>query len=195
MRRRGRVHEPDYALIQRYLEGDLRAFESLMEAHEQRVFAIALRMMRNREEALDVTQETFITVLRKASSFKGRAAFSTWLYRVTVNTCYDHLRKRRRQISIPLPEGYEPPDRSTNDRLASVEMRPTIEGALAELPETFAAAVILSDVEGLPLREVSEILDIPVGTVKSRVFRGRRMLASQLGNLLTPDDCPKEEQR
>ncbi len=193
MRRRRRVDDPDVILIRRYLKGDLQAFELLMEAHEQRVFAIALRMMRNREAALDVTQETFITVLRKAAGFQGRAAFSTWLYRVTVNTCYDHLRKQRRQQWAPLPEGYDPPDPSTDDLLESTEIRPTIEDGLAELPEKFAVALILVDVEGLPLREVSEILHIPVGTVKSRVFRARRMLAARLGNLLTPDDSPKDE--
>lgn len=193
MRRRRRVDDPDVILIRRYLKGDLQAFELLMEAHEQQVFAIALRMMRNREAALDVTQETFITVLRKAAGFQGRAAFSTWLYRVTVNTCYDHLRKQRRQQWAPLPEGYDPPDPSTDDLLESTEIRPTIEDGLAELPEKFAVALILVDVEGLPLREVSEILHIPVGTVKSRVFRARRMLAARLGNLLTPDDSPKDE--
>ena len=162
-----------------------------MEAHQRRVFAICLRILRDREEALDATQETFITVLRKAGTFQGRAAFSTWLYRVAVNTCYDQLRKKRRRRTVRLPEGYDPRDTSVNGRLEAVELRPSIQEALAELPPEFGAAVLLSDVEGLPLKQVSEILDIPLGTVKSRVFRGRRMLASRLGNLLVPRDYPK----
>lgn len=191
MIRRIRTRDSDEALLRRYLAGDLRAFESLMEAHEQRVFAICLRIMRNREDALDATQETFITVLRKASSFEGRAAFSTWLYRVAVNTCYDQLRKKRRQPTSPLPAGYEPPDRATSGRLEAAELRPAIEDALANLPPEFGAAVILADLEGLPLRRVSEVLDVPLGTVKSRLFRGRRLLAAQLGNLFAPHDYPK----
>ena len=190
IRRNGSL-DTDEALVRRYVAGDLQAFESLMEAHEQRVFAICLRVMRNREDALDATQETFITVLRKASSFKGRAAFSTWLYRVAVNTCYDQLRKKQRRRTAPLPTGYEPPDRSTSGRMEAAELRPAIEDALANLTPEFGAAVILADLEGLPLRRVSEILDVPLGTVKSRLFRGRRLLAAQLGNLFAPDDYPK----
>ncbi|MCY4371267.1 MAG: sigma-70 family RNA polymerase sigma factor [bacterium] len=191
MIRRSSTRDTDEVLLRRYLAGDSRAFESLMEAHEQRVFAVSLRIMRNREEALDATQETFITVLRKAASFEGRAAFSTWLYRIAVNTCYDQLRKKKRRPTSPLPEGYEPPDRSINGRLEAADLRPAIEEALANLSEEFAAAVILADLEDLPLRRVAEILDVPVGTVKSRLFRGRRLLASQLGNLFAPDDYPK----
>ena len=178
-------------LLVRYLAGDARAFELLMEAHERRVFAICLRTLRDREEALDATQETFITVLRKADSFQGRAAFSTWLYRVAINTCYDMLRKKGRQRAAPLPEGYDPRDTSANGKLEAAELRPAIEKALARLPREFGTAVILSDIEGLPLRQVADILEVPLGTVKSRVFRGRKMLAAQLGNLFDPRDHPK----
>lgn len=189
LRRTGR--SPDDLLIGRYLAGDAHAFDLLMEAHERRVFAVCLRILRDREEALDATQETFITVLRKAGSFQGRAAFSTWLYRVAVNTCYDQLRKKKRRRAGRLPEGYDPRDTSVNGRLEAVELRPAIEEALAELPEEFGAAVVLSDVEGLPLKQVAEILDIPLGTVKSRVFRGRKLLAAKLGNLFDSRDYPK----
>ena len=181
----------DALLLGRYLAGDARAFDLLMEAHQRRVFAICLRILRDREEALDATQETFITVLRKAGGFEGRAAFSTWLYRVAVNTCYDQLRKKKRRRAVRMPEGYDPRDASVNGTLEAVELRPAIEEALAGLSPEFGAAVILSDLEGLPLKQVAEILDVPLGTVKSRVFRGRKMLAAQLGNLLDPRDSPK----
>lgn len=191
LRQTGR--HPDDLLLSRYLAGDARAFELLMEAHQRRVFAVCLRILRDREEALDATQETFITVFRKAGGFQGRAAFSTWLYRIAVNTCYDQLRKKKRRPAARLPEGYDPPDVSIDGRLDAVELRPSIEEALAGLPPDFGAAVILSDLEGLPLKQVSEILEVPLGTVKSRVFRGRRMLAAQLGNLLGPGNYPKGE--
>ena len=195
MIRQAKTRDADDVLVRRYLAGDPQAFASLMEAHEQRVFAVSLRIMRNREEALDATQETFITVLRKAASFEGRAAFSTWLYRIAVNTCYDHLRKKKRRRTSPLPANYEPADRSINGQLEAAELRPDIEEALANLPDEFRAAVILADLEGLPLRGVAEILDVPIGTVKSRLFRGRRLLAAQLGNLSEPDDHPKGDGR
>jgi len=181
----------DQQLIRRYLAGDVDAFNELMQAHEDRVFAVCLRMMRDREAALDATQETFITVFRKADRFAGKSAFSTWLYRVAVNTCYDALRRGKRRATEPLPDYAEPPDRSSDDRLAAAELRPSIEEALADLPVEFRAAVILSDLEGLSLQEVGDLLGIPVGTVKSRVFRGRRLLAEALGNLSGDSGLPR----
>lgn len=183
----------DAALIERYLAGELPAFEELMQAHEDRVFAVCLRMLRDREAALDATQETFITVFRKADRFAGRSAFSTWLYRVAVNTCYDLARRTRRQPADPLPESNDPADRAAEDAFRAVELRPDLESALAGLPGEFRAAVILADVEGLALQTVAEILSVPIGTVKSRVFRGRRLLADALGNLPGASDPPIRE--
>lgn len=183
----------DAELIERYLAGDADAFDALMRAHEDRVFSICLRMLRNREAALDATQETFVTVFRKVDRFAGRSAFSTWLYRVAVNTCYDAARRQRRRLAEPLPEGNDPPDRRAGDELDAVELRPDLQAALAAIPAEFRAAVILVDVEGLALQSVSEILGVPVGTVKSRVFRGRRLLAEALGNLSGPADTQRDE--
>lgn len=183
----------DAALIEQYLAGDVDAFDALMRAHEDRVFSICLRMLRNREAALDATQETFITVFRKADRFAGRSAFSTWLYRVAVNTCYDIGRRNRRKAADPLPEGLDPADPSSGDNYHSAEIRPDIEQALAALPAEFRAAVILADLEGLALETVSEALDVPIGTVKSRVFRGRRLLADSLGNLRGDSKSQSEE--
>ena len=180
------IGESDAALLERYLAGDVGAFDQIMAAHEDRVFAVCLRIMTNRDAALDAVQETFITVFRKAGQFKGESAFSTWLYRVAVNTCYDQLRKQKRKLTEALPEDRDPADVSSEDRITAVELRPDIEEALAGLPEEFQAAVILSDLEGLPLQTVANVLEVPVGTVKSRVFRGRRLLAQSLGNLRGP---------
>ncbi|MEX0825784.1 MAG: sigma-70 family RNA polymerase sigma factor [Acidimicrobiia bacterium] len=185
--------ELDAILIGRYLQGEVAAFDELMRAHEDRVFAVCLRMLRDREAALDATQETFIAVFRKADRFAGRSAFSTWLYRVAVNTCYDQARRRRRHAAVPLPDSNDPVDVSADDRFTSAELRSDIEAALAALPDEFRAAVVLADVEGLALQAVADILEVPVGTVKSRVFRGRRLLAESLGNLKGPSDTPIRE--
>ena len=183
----------DTALIERYLRGDVDAFNDLMRAHEDRVFAICLRMLRDRDAALDATQETFITVFRKVDRFAGHSAFSTWLYRVAVNTCYDQARRSGRRAAEPLPEGMDPADAAAQTALESAELRPDLEAALAALPAEFRSAVILCDAEGLSLQTAAEILGVPVGTVKSRVFRGRRLLAEALGNLRPVSDHLSDE--
>lgn len=180
----------DIELIGRYLEGDLDAFNELMDAHEDRVFAICIRMLQDREAALDATQDTFLTVFRKADRYKAQAAFSTWLYRVAVNTCYDHLRRRKRKQTERLPETHDPADPSAADAFGSVEVRPDIDAALAELSPEFRAAVVLVDLQGMSLEQAGDTLDIPMGTVKSRLFRARKQLAESLGNLRPPGDHP-----
>ncbi len=169
-------------LLTRVVTGDREAFDAIMRVHEDRVFSVCLRILGDRERALDATQDTFLTVFRKAGQFQGRSAVGTWIYRIAVNTCYDQLRRARRRPADSLPEHIDPSDPSAEDAIESAAMRPDIEIALARLPEDFRTAVILSDLEGLSLPEVAEVLAVPVGTVKSRVFRGRRLLAQYLGN-------------
>lgn len=163
-------------------EGDRRAFDELMRRHEDKVFAVCLRVMRHREAALDAVQDTFLTVFRKADQFRGDSRFSTWLYRVAINTCYDHLRRAKRRPADPLADTHDPPDTGEGDRLAAVELRPGLTAALADLGDEFRAAIVLVDVEGLPVSEAAEILGVAEGTVKSRLHRGRRRLAQILGN-------------
>ena len=183
----------DEELIARFLGGDKEAFDELMRAHEERVFAICLRMLRDRQAALDATQDTFLALYRKADRFHGRAAFSTWLYRVTINTCYDSLRRAKRRTASPLPESNDPPDAHAEDLLRGAELRPDVETALSGIAPEFRAVVVLVDMEGLALETVAEMLDVPVGTVKSRVFRGRRLLANVLGNFSDRSDLPRSE--
>ncbi|MDH5371765.1 MAG: sigma-70 family RNA polymerase sigma factor [Acidimicrobiia bacterium] len=184
----------DLALIQRFVGGDRSAFDVLVRAHEDRVFSICLRVMANREAALDATQETFLTLYRKADRFTGTASFSTWLYRVAVNTCYDLLRKEKRRKADPLPEHHDPADATAADGFTSVELRPDLNRALSLLPDEFRAAVILSDLEDLPIAEIAEVLDIPAGTAKSRIFRGRRLLAQILRNHEGLTERPRNDQ-
>ncbi len=178
----------DLALVHRFVGGDRSAFDALVRAHEDRVFSVCLRVMTNREAALDATQETFLTLYRKADRFTGQAAFSTWLYRVAVNTCYDLLRKEKRRRADPLPEHLEPVDARGGDGFTSAELGPDLTKALAHIPDDFRVAVILSDLEDRPIAEIAEILNIPPGTAKSRIFRGRRLLADILRN---QDDGPR----
>jgi RNA polymerase sigma-70 factor (ECF subfamily) len=173
----------DTELIQRFTSGDIGAFDELMRRHEDRVFAICLRILGDREAALDATQDTFVTLFRKADKFSGGSAFTTWLHRVTVNMCYDHLRKLKRRRTTPLPAGFEPADPAATDEFTASELRPDLERALAALPTDFRAAVVLVDLEDLALETAADALQVPVGTIKSRLFRGRRLLAQELRNL------------
>lgn len=172
----------DSALLARVVDGDHDAFNEIMRIHENRVFSVCLRIMGNRDQALDATQDAFLTVFRKAHQFKGKSALGTWIYRIAVNTCYDQIRKAKRRPSQPLPEHLDPADDNAEAAVDAAGIRPDIKKALDRLPVEFRAAVVLSDMEGLSMPETAEVLGIPVGTVKSRVFRGRRLLAEQLGN-------------
>lgn len=183
----------DRSLIRRYLEGDVAAFEELVRAHEDRVFGICLRMMKDRDAALDATQDVFLTIFRKADRYGGQAAFSTWLYRVSINTCYDHLRRRQRNRTEWMPDHVDPADPRSGDALHAVELRPDIEAALLGLSPEFRAAVVLVDLEGMSLDGAADTLEVPVGTVKSRLFRGRKLLARELGNLAPGSEHQREE--
>ena len=173
----------DADLLSKVVDGDHDAFATLMRKHEDRVFAVCLRIMGSRAAAFDATQETFLTLYRKANQYRATAAVGTWLYRIAVNTCYDLLRKERRRPSEAMPAYLDPADPRAEDPYTSADLRPSVEAALATLSPDFRAVVVLSDIEGMSLPEVAEALDVPVGTVKSRLFRARRQLAGVMGNL------------
>lgn len=175
----------DSELLARVVDGDHDAFNQIMRHHEDRVFSVCLRIMGDREQALDATQETFLTTFRKADQFKGNSALGTWIYRIAVNTCYDQLRRQKRRRTDPIPEHLDPTDHSAEEAVDSAALRPEIEVALAAIPDDFRTAVVLSDIEGMGLPDIAEVLEVPIGTVKSRVFRGRRLLAQELGNQTT----------
>lgn len=185
--------DADRVLMARVADGDRSAFDVLMREHEDRVFAVCLRTLGNRESALDATQDTFLTVWRKAAQYEAKAALSTWLYRVAINTCYDRIRRDRRRSADPLPDHLEPSDPGAMDPFTSVELRPSVEAALRSIPDEFRSAVVLTDIEGLSIAEAAEVLSVPPGTVKSRVFRGRRLLAGILGNLVEGPERPRDE--
>jgi RNA polymerase sigma-70 factor (ECF subfamily) len=181
------VREPpqDDELVRRFLAGDAPAFTDLVERHRDRVYGVCLRVIGNAEDAADAAQETFVTVFRKLDQFRGDALFTTWLHRVSVNTCYDLLRKRSRQPllrSLPDDDGPMPePGPPIADHADEVVGTLDAAIALASVPEEFRVALVLADIQDLPYEEIARVLDVPVGTVKSRVHRGRLALARAMG--------------
>jgi RNA polymerase sigma-70 factor (ECF subfamily) len=173
--------ERDEDLIRRYVGGDRSAFGVLVERHERRVYNLALRMTGREEDARDATQEAFLTAFRKLSSFRGEAAFTTWMHRVTINACYDLLRKRRRAPLLDrLPDHeIEPPP--APDHAEATIAAIDVQRAIMEVPEDFRAVLLLHDVQDLAYEDIALALDIPIGTVKSRLHRGRVALARALG--------------
>jgi RNA polymerase sigma-70 factor (ECF subfamily) len=171
----------DEELLAAHLEGDRSAFGELMTRHERRIYGLCFRILGNREDAEDATQEAFIGALRRAGAFRGEAAFSTWLYRIAVNAATDQARRRGRARTTPL-EGEETGQTAavTGDPGGAVATALTVQAALRAVPVDFRVAVILCDLYGFGHAQAAEVLGIPVGTVKSRVFRGRLALGEQL---------------
>ena len=160
--------DPD--LVHRFQQGQERAFALLMERHERRVYNLAYRMLGNPEDARDATQDAFLACFRHLSRFRGDSAFSTWLHRIALNACYDALRKRRDTTSLDdLP--VEPmPATDHADRAAAAT---DVQRALLAVRPDFRAVLVMHELQDLPLEEIAETLELPVGTVKSRLHRGR----------------------
>jgi len=173
----------DRDLLRLHVDGDDHAFGQLFRRHKDRMWAVALRTVRDPELAPDCVQDGFIAAFRRADSYRGEAAVTTWLHRIVVNACLDRL--RRRKPTSELPE-YELADR--HDDHASTEVRLDIREALERLPEGQRAALVLVDMHAVPVAEAAEILGVAEGTIKSRCARGRAALAQHLG--LTPGQRP-----
>jgi len=170
----------DAELIAAHVAGDPDAFAELVRRHQDRLWAVALRTLGNREEAADALQDALVSAYRRAGSFRGDAAVTTWLHRIVVNACLDRVRRARARPTVPLPER-EPA--SGRDEHASTEAALDVRAALARLPETQRAALVLVDMHGLSVAEAAAVLEVAEGTVKSRCSRGRAALAA----LLRPD--------
>ena len=169
-------------LVKRAARGDRDAFDELVTRHRDRVWAIALRMCRDRDDAEDVLQETFLAAWRSLDRFGGRSEVSTWLYRIAINKSHDVIARRR--TSTPLDE--LPEQASPVDAGEQHARRQAIERALQALTPEFRAVAVLCDILGLTPAEAAEVLEIPEGTAKSRVFRAR----AELARALAPDWRP-----
>jgi RNA polymerase sigma-70 factor (ECF subfamily) len=174
----------DDDLVRRFRAGEPEAFTDLVRRHQHRVYAVCLRVLGDADAAADVAQDTFLTVLRKLEGFRGDAAFTTWLHRVAVNACYDELRRKRRRpmLHVVANDGLEhepgPPAPDHADEVAGTR---DLAAALASIPEEFRVTLVLADVQDMAYEQISKVLDVPVGTVKSRVHRGRLALAAAMG--------------
>ena len=173
-------------MIERASGGDAAAFNRLMEQHERRMYAVALRMCGNREDAQDCLQEAMLRVYRAIGGFKGQSSFSTWVYRITMNTCLDELRRKKNSQSASLDNllemGWSPTDDSNAPEKQAMrsELRRNLNRAIQELPEEMRAAVVLRDIQGFSYDEIARMLEINVGTIKSRISRGREKLREKL---------------
>lgn len=169
---------PDPDLVAAHVAGDPEAFAELFRRHRDVLWAVALRTTGNPEDAADALQDAMLSALRSAATFRGRSAVRTWLYRIVVNACLDRLRRSAARPAVPLG-GHDTPDPA--DAITRTGQRVDLLRALATLSPGQRAAVVLVDAHGLPVSEVAEILEVPVGTVKSRCARARAHLAKELG--------------
>ncbi|HTE67843.1 MAG TPA: sigma-70 family RNA polymerase sigma factor [Actinomycetes bacterium] len=173
----------DESLLAAHLRGDPRAFGELVGRHERRIYGLCLRILGNREDAEDAAQEAFLSALRRASSFRQAAAFSTWLYRIAVNAATDQARRRGRARVTQLgPDDAGMAVAPGSELGEVVASAVAVQTALTRIPEEFRVAVVLCDLYRVPYADAAQILEVPVGTVKSRVFRGRVALAERLGD-------------
>jgi RNA polymerase sigma-70 factor (ECF subfamily) len=166
----------DAELLRLHVDGHDTAFGEIFRRHKDRMWAVALRTVRDPDLAADCVQDAFIAAFRRAGSFRGEAAVTTWLHRIVVNACLDRLRRRRPTSEL---SEFELADR--HDDHASTEVRLDIEQALAKLPDGQRAALLLVDMHAVPVAEAAVILGVAEGTIKSRCARGRAALAEHLG--------------
>ena len=173
------------ALAARAASGDRHALETLLDRHADHVHAVCRRVLADREDALDATQEALIAIAKGIARFDGRSSFTTWLYRVATNAALDEARRvsRRPRPVEHLPEGHA-------DRAGAVDARLDVDAALRTLPEEFRVAVVLRDLCDLDYAEIAAVLEIPAGTVRSRISRGRALLAGVLGGPPATDPVP-----
>jgi RNA polymerase sigma-70 factor (ECF subfamily) len=170
---------PDLELVAAAVAGDRGALDDLLRRHHDRLYAICRRLAGNDADAADATQEALLAIVRGLSRFDGRSSFTTWSYRVATNACLDELRRRSRRPVPGLEARVEPAAPGDHHQ---VDDRLVLDAVLPLLDEDFRVAVVLRDVAGLDYAQIAEVLQIPPGTVRSRIARGRRHLARLLGN-------------
>ena len=184
----GIVSEEADQLAQAAQRGDISAFNGLVTAYQRQVYNLCLRMLGNPASAEDVTQEAFISAYRRIDTYRG-GNFKAWLLRIATNACYDALRRQGRRPASSLDSLYEDsdsppiPDTGTISPETSIEqreLRETVQAALALIPADQRAAIILCDLQGLAYEEIAVAVAVPIGTVRSRIHRGRKMLKELL---------------
>jgi RNA polymerase sigma-70 factor (ECF subfamily) len=167
--------DDDFSLIKRFIDGEESVFGELVKRHKDKVRNIVYLTLNNGEMVDDIAQEVFITVYRNLKNFRFESQFTTWIYRITINKCKDFLRKKNiRRIFIPIKEDEEVPAfESLNE---NSDIKQIVRRAISELPDKLRIPIVLKDIEGFSYQEIAESMQCEIGTVKSRIFRGREAL-------------------
>lgn len=194
--------DDDRDLVRRVQEGDQEAFRTLFERYHRRAYAVAYGVVKNKQDALDVVQDGFVKVHRHIDSFQGTSSFYTWLYRIIMNLAIDHVRRRRNAKGLEYDDrvgrdddeiagdGTLLPrilDANPGKTVIRRELLERIQRALDELPEYHRAVILLREVEGLSYEEMAEVLDVPKGTIMSRLFHARKKMQAALSDYMEGD--------
>lgn len=167
--------DDDFSLIQRFIEGEETTFNTLVLRHKEKVRNIIYLTLGASNAVDDISQDVFITVYRNLNKFRFESQFSTWLYRITINKCKDHLRKNKiRSIFNSIKDDEEGP--SYTPSVDKKDIAEIVKNAISKLPEKLKTPLLLKDIEGLSYQEIAEAVDCEIGTVKSRIFRARESL-------------------
>lgn len=186
--------ETDAELVARVQRGDKRAFDLLVRKYQQRIMALISRYIRNRSEIADVAQEAFIKAYRALPNFRGDSQFYTWLYRIAINSAKNYLASQSRRPQTASVDGLEPEqladlagqtDNASPERLLlTAELKRVIDQAIADLPEELRTALLLREMDGLSYEEIAEVMECPIGTVRSRIFRARDAVDRRIAPLM-----------
>lgn len=178
----------DEELVEKSIAGDLDSFNQLVQRWERPIYALAYRTIGREEEARDVVQEAFLRAFRALPGFKGQAKFSSWLYRITLNLCRDWMRRERRTPELQAPEGVDVielaaeqgPVESVEDLVSRRDLSRRVARAMRALSEEQRTAIVLKEYQGLTFQEISDLLGIPLSTVKTRLYQGLHVLRREL---------------
>ena len=203
----GSSSKGDHDLVQRVQAGDSAAFRALFDQYHRRAFAVAMGVVKNQDDALDAVQEAFVKVHKNIHKFQGTSSFYTWLYRIVMNVSIDHVRKKSRRKSLDFDE-YALHEQSTvagdgallpkvtnaNPGKAALrkELGSAIQTALAELPEHHRAVIVLREIEGMSYEEMADALEVPKGTVMSRLFHARKKMQAALAPYLGAEEASED---
>lgn len=188
----------DLELVQRVQQGDKKAFDVLILKYQQRILHVITGFVHDPVEALDVAQEAFIKAYRAIPNFRGDSAFYTWLYRIAINTAKNYLTARARRPpamdvdALDATNYYDAPElkefETPESNLISNELEQTIQQAIQDLPEDTATAIRLREFEGMSYEEIAQVMDCPIGTVRSRIFRAREAIEKQIYNTMSEEE-------